>query len=36
VLVRGELSPGDRIVVAGAHRMNRDRSVRPWEKEGGL
>ena len=36
VLVRGELSPGDRIVVAGAHRMKRDRSVRPWEKEGGL
>lgn len=36
VLVRGELSRGDRIVVAGAHRMNRERSVRPWEKEGGL
>jgi len=36
VLVQGDLNSGDRIVVAGTHRMNRDRSVRPWDKEGGL
>ncbi|MFN2410666.1 MAG: efflux RND transporter periplasmic adaptor subunit [Halomonas sp.] len=34
--VSGDLSAGDRIVAAGAHRLSADAQVTPWEKEQGL
>lgn len=34
--VSGDLSAGDRIVAAGAHRLHADIQVTPWEKERGL
>ncbi|QNI04244.1 efflux RND transporter periplasmic adaptor subunit [Halomonas sp. SH5A2] len=34
--VSGDLSAGDRIVAAGAHRLNADTQVTPWVKEQGL
>ncbi|OBA00890.1 efflux transporter periplasmic adaptor subunit [Halomonas sp. G11] len=34
--VSGDLSAGDRIVAAGAHRLSADTQVTPWEKERGL
>lgn len=36
MLVAGELAAGDRLVAAGAHRMNAERRVTPWIKEEGL
>ncbi|SDN97967.1 efflux RND transporter periplasmic adaptor subunit [Vreelandella arcis] len=34
--VSGDLSAGDRIVAAGAHRLTADTQVTPWVKEQGL
>ncbi|WGI25032.1 efflux RND transporter periplasmic adaptor subunit [Halomonas alkaliantarctica] len=34
--VTGDLSAGDRIVAAGAHRLTTETRVTPWEKEQGL
>lgn len=36
LLVSGALSAGDRLVAAGAQRMDAERRVRPWVQEEGL
>ncbi|MAY69989.1 efflux RND transporter periplasmic adaptor subunit [Halomonas litopenaei] len=36
MLIEGELEAGDRLVAAGAERMQEGRRVRPWIKEEGL
>lgn len=36
LLVRGPLAAGDRLVAAGAQRMDAERQVRPWVQEEGL
>ncbi|MBN8412012.1 MULTISPECIES: efflux RND transporter periplasmic adaptor subunit [Halomonas] len=36
MLIEGELEAGDRLVAAGAERMQEGRQVRPWIKEEGL
>lgn len=36
LVITGELSAGDRLVTAGASRMEAGEAVRPWVKEAGL
>ncbi|HBJ29315.1 MAG TPA: hypothetical protein DDZ08_15645, partial [Cobetia sp.] len=36
LVITGELSAGDRLVTAGASRMEAGEPVRPWVKEAGL
>lgn len=36
LVITGELSAGDRLVTAGANRMEAGEPVRPWVKEAGL